>query len=49
MPSERSVTKEFGLAFRGTADSKGAARETWVLLELNIFVIGVTARRIEEE
>ena len=49
MPNERSVTKEFGFAFSGAADGKGATGETRVLLELNIFLIGVTARGIEEE
>jgi len=49
MPGERSVPKKFGFAFRSAADSKGATCKTGILLELNIFVISVTARRIEEE
>src|SRR5260370_19330042 len=49
MPSKRSVTKKFRFAFRRAPDSKGAASKPGILLELNIFVIGMTARRIEEE
>src|SRR5713226_2246043 len=49
MPSERGFTNQLGFAFRGAADTKRAAGKAGILLKLDILVIRVTARGIEEE
>src|SRR5579864_1380150 len=49
MPGERSFANEFGFTLGGAADLKNTAGETGVLLELDIFVIRVTAGGIEKE
>src|ERR1700738_5654064 len=49
MPCERSFAKQLGFALGGAFDVKRATSETGILLKLDIFVIGVTARRIEEQ
>src|SRR5579863_400257 len=49
MPGERSLAKELGFALGGVADLKHAAGESWIFLQLNVFVIGLGARGIEQE
>src|ERR1700674_3573945 len=49
MPSERRFTNQLGFAFCCAADAKRAAGEAGILLKLDILVIHVTARGIEEK
>src|SRR5258707_344315 len=49
MPGERSFAYQLGFALAGAAGAKRATRKTGILLQLDIFVISMTARRIEEE
>src|SRR6266478_5762163 len=49
VPGERRFPNQLDFAFRGAADAKLAAREARILLQLDILVIRVSARGIEEE
>src|SRR6266481_6510608 len=49
MPGERRFANQLDFSFRGAADAKLAAGEARILLQLDILVIRVTARGIEEE
>src|SRR5258707_1577518 len=49
MPGERSFAYQLGFALAGAAGAKRATRKTGILLQLDIFVISMTARRIDEE
>src|ERR1700730_17769811 len=49
MPSEGSLAEQLGFTLIGSSDLEGATGEDGLLLQLDILVIRVTARWIEEE
>src|SRR5438445_4591436 len=49
MPRKRTLAKQLSFALRGTVNAKCAASKPRIFLKLNIFVISVTAQRIEQE
>ena len=49
MPGKRSLANQFSFAFRSSANAKRATGKARILLQLNIFVISVTTRRVEQK